>query len=414
MQRDVPALVDGDAGRLRQILFNLIGNAIKFTAQGEVLVEVASGRAPSPEEALLHFAVHDTGIGIAKEHQESIFHAFIQADGSATRTYGGTGLGLAIASELISMMGGHIDVESAPGEGSTFHFTIIVKRQSRQSVEEEQPLPAPATSQLSVLVASANSVSRRLLGDTLREWLPLVETVNNAQAMLEALRRHPYDVLLLDEQLEGFDAATLATRQAADGGGPPAVVLLLPHDRETDNGDRPFAVAAPLPLPASPADMLAAIHAAADKAGKTAVPPAGPADREAAAGQAGVPQKRRILVAEDDYINRVLITTILEREKWVVTAVENGRLAVDEAETDAYELILMDVQMPEMDGFAAAAAIRAKEKGTGRHIPIVALTAHAMKADRERCLAAGMDDYISKPVEYDALFALLEKFLPKH
>ena len=411
VQRDVPILVEADAGRLRQILFNLIGNAIKFTPRGEVLVEVGCQPAPSPDQTTLHFAVHDTGIGIPEEAQESIFNAFVQADGSMTRTYGGTGLGLAIASELIGLMEGRIDVQSEPGEGSTFHFTVVVK-QHQAALGQELPQEQQYIQELSVLVAMADPVGSRLIAETLRAWLQVVDTASNGPDLHEALQKGRYDVVLLEEQLAGLDPAAIndALDNHADGSVIPAV-LLLPDDRQKNGtATLPLNITTTLPLPASPTEMLSAIHTATRQARQKnlanlqAAPATSPGETTTTA--------RRILVAEDDYINRTLITTILEQENCLVTAVENGRLALKEATTGRHDLILMDVQMPDMDGLEAATAIREQEKDTGRHIPIIALTAHAMREDRQRCLDAGMDDYISKPVEYDALFAILDRLLP--
>ena len=407
----VTAEVIGDAGRLRQILCNLIGNAIKFTNQGEVLVEVGHKKTADDTNVTLQFAVHDTGIGIPVDQQESIFHAFSQGDGSTTRKYGGTGLGLAIASELIQLMDGKIGVDSTPGEGSTFYFTVQLKKQ--QHAERSQCVQLQDMGGLKILLAKPDDGGRESLYEILRRWLPSVTTVDNGPALRTALQEKEIDVILLDTSLPDLDATSL-TPSSADGKTPHTGLVLMyqsGHPVAASNIDAQD-IAASIELPTSPADLLTAIHEAVKraKAAKAAKPEANEDTNNAP--PSGDKETKRILVAEDDFINRTLITTILEGEGWQVTAVENGQLALEYLNKQAYDMVLMDLQMPQMDGFTATAAIRRREQDLGTHIPIIALTAHALKEDRERCLAGGMDDYLSKPVDYDTLLAVLGKFLP--
>ncbi|MFC1513239.1 PAS domain-containing protein [Thermodesulfobacteriota bacterium] len=408
VQPDVTAEVIGDAGRLRQILCNLIGNAIKFTSRGEVLVEVGNKKAATSNEVTLLFAVHDTGIGISPENQKSIFNAFSQGDGSATREYGGTGLGLAIATELIELMDGKIGVESSPGEGSTFHFTVTLQRQPITNTDTGQWVQLENIRQLSILLAMSAGKERDLIYDSLREWLPSVTAADNGPDLCTAVQEKEIDVILLDSDLHSLDIKALAQINTMAKTRPAALVLMQRSEQTalaTDNDT--LNINATINLPTCATDLLSAIHEATtnskrissiNDSDQNALPPS--------------ETHKQILVAEDDFINRTLITTILEQEGWQVTAVENGRLAVDLQGENKYDLILMDLQMPEMDGFAATAAIRRREQDSGAHIPIIALTAHALKEDRERCLANGMDEYLSKPVDYDTLLAVLNKLHP--
>ena len=408
INRGVTAEVIGDAGRLRQILCNLIGNAIKFTNHGEVLVEVGHKKTDDDTNVTLQFAVHDTGIGIPVDMQESIFHAFSQGDGSTTRKYGGTGLGLAIASELIQLMDGEIGVDSTPGEGSTFYFTVRLKKQPH--AETAQCVQLQDMGGLKILLAKPDDGGRESLYDILRQWLPSVATVDDGPALRKALQEKKIDVILLDTSLPGLDVTSLTGSAGGDKTPHTGLVLMYQtgHPVAASTLDTQD-IAASIELPTSPADLLTAIHEATKKA-KAAEPRTDEAVDHALTPDGTV--AKRILVAEDDFINRTLITTILEGEGWLVTAVENGRLALEHLHKQAYDMVLMDLQMPQMDGFAATAAIRQREQNLGTHIPIIALTAHALKEDRERCLAGGMDDYLSKPVDYDTLLAVLGKFLP--
>ncbi len=410
IQTGVTAEVIGDAGRLRQILCNLIGNAIKFTSHGEVLVEVGNKKEQNPDEEELIFAVHDTGIGISEDNQKSIFNAFAQGDGSATRQYGGTGLGLAIASELIQLMGGEIGVESEPGAGSTFHFTVKLKKQLF-AAETVQYVQLEDIREMKILLAMPAGSGQKLIYDTLQEWLPSVTIAETGQALCPILKEQKFDVILLDTHMQDIDTDSL-TQCNTIAPPPPAAIILMCRPNHPapgiDSNSNSLDIATTIELPTCTTDLLRAIHVAS-KINKERSQ-ASQSDKSATSLNASI--SKRILVAEDDYINRTLITTILEQEGWHVTAVENGRLAVELLTTDSFDLVLMDLQMPEMDGFTATCAIRKQEQDTGHHIPIIALTAHALKEDRDRCLAAGMDDYLSKPVDYDALLNVLNNLHP--
>ena len=398
----VPEDVVGDAGRLRQVVVNLVGNAIKFTEAGEVAMAVGV-ESREAERAVLHFTVRDTGIGIAPENQASIFEAFSQADGSMTRRFGGTGLGLTISSRLVGMMGGRIWVESQPGEGSCFHFTAPVGLASGAAPE---PCAPARLGGLRALVVDDNATNRRILGTMLEGWgmRPLL-AAGGAEAM-ELLRREvPPALILVDAQMPGLDGFTLIGWLRQQAGARPAAVMMLSASPRSGEAARcrELGIVAYLPKPIMPAPLRDGIltalgtTAAADKPS----PAAGPAPPAANSGL-------RILLAEDNPVNQKLASKLLERRGHRVAVAANGRQALEMLDAQPFDLVVMDVSMPEMDGFEAAAAIRAREKSTGAHIPILAMTAHAMKGDCEACLAAGMDGYVSKPVQAAQFFAAIE------
>ena len=443
---EVPAVVLGDRTRLRQILVNLVGNAIKFTDQGEVLVEVEveglgirdwglenrqrpdlqppipnpqspipSSDAHIPSESptvTLHFAVADTGIGIAEDKRAAIFGAFEQADSSTTRRFGGTGLGLAIASRLTEMMGGRIWVESSLGRGSTFHFT------ARFALAEGEALPAlpvdpAAVSGTRVLVVDDHATNRRILEEMLRNWRMSPTAAPGAREALQRLREAraaaaPYRLLLLDARMPEIDGFALAGQIRQDPELAGTIIMML------SSGDQPEEVARCERLgilyyllkPVKQSELFDAIVMAL---GVTAAEDA--VAEKAAAPWHGRLRPLRVLLAEDSLVNQKLVVGLLEREGHAVIVANNGKEAVAAAESGQFDLILMDVQMPEMDGLEAAAILRAQDRQRGRHTPIVALTAHAMKGDRERCLEAGMDDYLAKPIRAGQLFETIEAVL---
>ncbi|HXE73427.1 MAG TPA: response regulator, partial [Candidatus Nitrosotenuis sp.] len=401
---DVPDTLVGDPGRLRQILVNLVGNAIKFTEQGEVVMEVhmAEGRSEQ-DEVLLHAWVRDTGIGIPPEHREAIFEAFTQADASMARRYGGTGLGLTISSRLVHMMGGRIWVESQPGQGSTFHFTFRAGLQKGTApVVSSQVVRLRG---LPVLVVDDNETNRRILEEILHSWGMRPTVLASGPEALEDLRRgSSYRLALLDGTMPGMDGYELCRRlhELPEAARLP-VILLSSAGPGADGGRRHGGhVAGFLTKPVKQSDLLDEIQRVlgVSEAEQPARPPA-PQIRPAR-------RSLRLLLVEDNPVNQALAVALLERRGHTVTVAETGRAALAAWQPGAFDLILMDVQMPDMDGLQATAAIRAREKGLGQRVPIVAMTARAMQGDRERCLEAGMDGYISKPIQSQELFEVIE------
>jgi signal transduction histidine kinase/CheY-like chemotaxis protein len=403
----VPDTWLGDPGRLRQILVNLVGNAIKFTERGEIVVRVDQERGDdSADGKLLHFTVTDSGIGIPAEKLETIFSAFSQADTSTTRRFGGTGLGLAIAARLVELMVGRVWAESEVGRGSMFHFTV------RLPLSTDAILPPPRVPNLeglSVLVVDDNAVNRRILSELLASWgLRPAVAASGVEALAELRRAsvegEPHPLVVLDYMMPDLDGVTVAEqiRRAPELAG--AIILML------SSADRPIAaerckelgIALCLVKPLKESELLEAIITALGSAGVHTRPVAVPVAREADA------PPLRVLVAEDNPVNQRVVQSILEHRGHTFRMTANGREALAAWEQESFDIVLMDVQMPEMDGFQATAAIRSREESTGAHIPIVALTAHALKGYRERCLAAGMDGYLSKPIRTDELIELVE------
>ncbi len=402
---DLPARVVGDPARLRQVLINLLGNAIKFTEQGEVVLRVTT--APAEDGgALLHFAVTDTGIGIPPEKQADVFNAFVQADGSTTRRYGGTGLGLTITRRLVGLMHGRLWLESTPGRGSVFHVEVPLP------IETPAARP-PSIGGAHVLVVDPNDTSRRILAATIAAWSGQATTASTVVAARDALEAgaagRRVDAVLLDADLPGDAAGDLAAWLAADArwAGLPIVVLAAPGTQEPAWPG--CSVVGLVRKPIASAALRSALHAARGTLGPADAPTVRPAPATPTARRTGC----RLLLAEDNPVNRLVAVRLLEKHGFTVTAVEDGAAAVEAVEHGTFDLVLMDMQMPHMDGLEATAVIRAHEQAThGRRIPIVALTANAMKGDRERCIAAGMDDYLSKPLRSDQLLATLTALLP--
>jgi PAS domain S-box-containing protein len=419
---EVPEALRGDPTRLRQILVNLVGNAIKFTERGEVFVKVEreAQTEPSVDGLTLRFTVKDTGIGIPAEKQQKIFEPFTQADGSMTRKYGGTGLGLAIASQLVKAMGGRIWADSRPGEGSTFHFTVVLGLCAKPP-ESAQRAEVATLEGLPVLAVDDNATNRRILEEILIRWRMLPVLAEGGWTALAALERacdagKPFPLILIDAQMPDMDGFALAERIRQNPRLVGASIMMLTSAGRPGDAARcrALGVAAYLIKPIRQAELLEAILLAlgppAGGAGKAPGPPliTRHSLREAK-------RKLRILLAEDNAVNRELVVRWLERWGCAVVTAHNGRevlAALEESSRQSagsFDLILMDVQMPDMDGFEATAVIRSREKNTGQHLPIVALTAHAMKGDRERCLAAGMDAYLAKPLEPSELLDTLER-----
>ena len=462
---NVPDAVLGDKARLRQIIVNLVGNAIKFTEQGEIVVEVtvadagsgryvanaASVRAeagsishvanaasvrenqpsnpvsvlkgpevtqPSPEpemphEVELHFAVRDTGIGIPANKLEAIFNEFEQADGSTSRKYGGTGLGLAISKRLIELMGGRVWVESEVGLGSTFRFIVKFGIPHREVPEDSEHAPAQLEG-LRVLVVDDNATNRKIISELLTNWRMLPTLVPNAAEALRLLdfanaAGEPYALVLLDAQMPEMGGFGLAERIREQPELLSSTLMMLTSGGQL--GDvarcRELGIAGYLIKPITQSDLYDKIvQVLKGDSGSTA----DSAAKLAAATPVGPPvQPLRILVAEDNPVNQKLMIKLLEKGRHHITLAFNGIAALQELERGTFDVVLMDVQMPELGGFETTAEIRRRERATGWHLPIIAMTAHAMKGDRERCLAAGMDDYVSKPIQASELFSVLAK-----
>ena len=411
---DTPDGVVGDALRLGQVLTNLLGNAIKFTDQGEVILEV--GVASVTEGQLcLHFAVTDTGPGIPPDKQRLIFDAFSQADSSMARRFGGTGLGLAISARLVELMGGRIWVESEVGKGSTFHFTACFDVQ--HEAVATQKVKQIDLEGLPVLVADDNETNRGILAEMLANWWMRPTAVSSGNAALAELKRaagagDPFPLVLLDAVMPDLDGFAVVQEIRHDPALAGAIILML---SSADRGGelarcRELGIAAYLRKPIKQSELLNAVVTALGSL------PAGLEPAPAATGlpPPGIPPGLRVLVAEDNEFNQELMASLLKRWGHVPVLAGDGRAAMAAWEKEPFDLILMDVQMPEMDGFAATKAIRAKESAANTHIPIVALTAHAMKGDRERCLAAGMDAYVSKPIRAAEFFEVIARLLLSH
>ncbi|MGB6200400.1 MAG: response regulator, partial [Candidatus Acidiferrales bacterium] len=407
----VPEMVTGDSKRLRQVVVNLLGNAIKFTERGEVVlhVETQGGQAPGVE---LHFIVRDTGLGIPKDKQELIFGAFAQADGSSSRKYGGTGLGLTISSRLVEMMGGRIWLESEPGLGSTFHFTAKFR-----PTQASQPVRGNARYDslvgIPVLIVDDNPTNRRILEETLAHWGMKPRSVPSGAEALAELKRakeigQATPLVLLDAQMPLLDGFATAAKVKRDPDVQAATIMMLSSGGQRGDADRcrEVGISAYLTKPVRQAELREAIVRVLGLKQQTD-------DRAKLITRHSLQDARkhvRILLADDNAINRELTVRILSKRGHSVAVVENGRQAVEAVKAQKFDVALMDVQMPEMDGLEATAAIRKMEKTNGGHLPIIAMTAHAMKGDRERCLAAGMDGYLSKPIRSQELIQMTENF----
>jgi two-component system sensor histidine kinase/response regulator len=405
----VPETLTGDALRLRQIVSNLVGNAIKFTHRGEVVLDVAE-EASSADSICLHFIVRDTGIGIPSEKLRAIFDAFSQADASTTRRFGGSGLGLAISSRLVSLMEGRLWVESAVGRGSNFHFTAQFLRATNAVTVSTATTEALVG--LRVLVVDDNETNQLILREMLASWEMEPTTVSNAETALRELYRaqesgQPHQVVLTDVHMPGIDGFQLTQRikEVPDLGG--TVILMLTSGDGPGDIDRCRSVggSAHLLKPVKQSELFDAIIASlgivqqVERFSNDALPD--PAEM----------RPLRILLAEDSYPNQRLAVGLLSKWGHQITVVNNGREAVAALDGGSFDLVLMDVQMPEMDGYQATAVIREREGRTRGHIPIVAMTAHAMKGDREECLAAGMDGYVAKPIRRGELQQVLKEVL---
>jgi signal transduction histidine kinase/DNA-binding response OmpR family regulator len=399
IQPDVPDALLGDPGRLRQIIVNLVGNAIKFTDEGEVVVDVQL-EAAGAEHTALHFCVRDTGMGIPPEKHVDVFQAFGQADSSMSRRFGGTGLGLAISARLVKLMGGRIWVDSYTGKGSTFHFT------ARFALQRESAIlvpPEPETRHgLPVLIVDDNRTNRIILSEMLTSWKMKPEAVDGGPAALAELQRNAYPLVLLDAMMPDMDGLMLAEAIRRNGKGHRPRLVLLSSAGQPVDADRlrELGITRCLIKPVKQSDLLDAITSALGVASADE-----PAD---AVTQPARVRTRRVLLAEDGLVNQRVVVELLDARGHDVVVATNGEEALATLEREPFDVVLMDVQMPVMDGFEATAAIREREKESGTHVPVVALTAHAMTGDRERCLEAGMDGYLAKPIRADELYAAVE------
>jgi len=408
---DVPDDLLGDAGRLRQIIVNLVGNAIKFTDEGEIVVKVTPTTG-SDDSVKLQFTVRDTGVGISPEQQARIFDAFTQADASTTRRYGGTGLGLAITSQLVRLMGGEIGVESEPGQGSTFFFTVTFGAAPLQP--ERKTAELATLFELPVLVVDDNRTNRIVCAEMLANWGMRATAVENAQEALREFDRavkgnEPYRLALIDVMMPDVDGFELVRRlRERPEIDRTAMIMLTSANRPEDKRlATQLGVSRCLTKPVTQSLLLNAIAntlgvARADET----------VEERLTAGRSEDFTPKRILLAEDGAVNRKVAVDLLRKRGHHVTAVANGRLAVEALGAGDFDLILMDVQMPVLDGFAATAEIRRLEAESGNHTLIIAMTAHAMKGDREHCIQAGMDDYVSKPLHPQKLFEAVERAAP--
>ena len=409
---DVPDRLIGDHHRFRQVLLNLIGNALKFTDSGEIIV-FAQCKSLDGNRLMLHVAVRDTGVGIATGKQALIFEAFRQADGSTTRKYGGTGLGLAVSAQLVNLMGGQIGVKSVLGKGSLFHFTIafdvVAKGVDIPEMPEEISL-----SGLRILVVDDNATNLKILCEMLSSWKMIPQPAASAAAGASLLgkadkRGVGFNLALIDSDLSDSDALTLV-RQIKDRAGDATriVVMLTTTTAKATDRFTELGVAAMVTKPVRPSDLLDAIINALSM---VPMPVEKRIDGNGCGRGRALPSLT-ILVAEDTPFNQKYIRRLLDNWHCRATIVDNGRLAIDALSTQKFDLVLMDVQMPQMDGLTATARIRDQEKKTGRHVPIIAMTAHAMRGDRERCLEAGMDDYVSKPISSSTLLEAICRVVP--
>jgi two-component system, sensor histidine kinase and response regulator len=427
----VPDYLLGDPMRLRQIILNLVGNALKFTERGEIVVR-AQAETRTGEDLSLHFSIRDTGIGIPQDKQGAIFESFTQADGSMNRKYGGTGLGLTISARLVGMMGGKIWVESEVGKGSTFHFTANFRmlRDARQTTQAPAGL---SWNNLPVLVVDDNETNRRILFEMLQQWgmrPTLAESGKSALVALQAVKDTSgrFPLILIDAHMPEMDGFVLTESIMAIPEFQNAAVIMLTSAGQPSDAlrCRELGLTAFLTKPVGQSELLDTIATALGRTASTSTrsKAAGTASTwtlskagSTVASPAKAQRKLNVLLAEDNVVNQKLAILLLERRGHTVTLATNGKqvLAVllkHDFDQHNFDLCLMDVQMPELDGLETAAAIRGKEKGTSRHLPIVAMTAHAIKGDREICLAAGMDAYLSKPVRADVLFEVIENLLP--
>lgn len=406
---ELPEALVGDPGRIRQILVNLVGNAIKFTEQGEIAVTVTE-ESEGPGMTHVHFAVRDTGVGVPAEKQAKIFDPFSQADGSMARKYGGTGLGLTICKRLVELMDGRIWLESTASQGSTFHFVVRLGVQEAPAAKSK-PIQPEQLRNIHVLIVDDNFTNRRVLEGILTRWGMRPTAVEGGRAGIQALHvakstGHPFPLILLDGQMPDMDGFAVAELIRKDPSLVGATIMMLTSAGHVGDAARcrELGISAYLVKPIRQGELLEGICSVLrENAGRKTAP---------LVTQHSLRESRnrcRVLLAEDNPVNQMLATRLLEKRGFDVTVAEDGKAALTELNKGTFDVVLMDVQMPNMGGFEATAAIRSREKTTGAHLPIIAMTAHALKGDEERCIAAGMDAYVSKPIRTSELFATIEK-----
>ncbi len=413
-----PIFLRGDPERLRQVLVNLAGNAIKFTDKGNVDVR-AETASEERGTAIIRFSVTDTGIGVPRDRQQAIFESFTQADGSTRRRFGGTGLGLSISKRLVELMGGRIGLESEPERGSVFWFTVPLKVQEKAGTENLSRLRRSVRG-ARVLVIDDNRTNRMILARILSSFCCFSVEAESGEAGLQALEKAsaenwPFDAILLDYQMPDMDGEEVVRRIRSNPRHDQVRILLLTSVCRRGDARRfeELGCSAYLTKPIRQSQLLDALSEALASSGEEAARPDTPARRAAIITRHSLGESRarnvHILLAEDNPVNQMVAIRIMEKAGHRVDTAANGREAVEAIQRVPYDLILMDVQMPEMDGFEAAQAIRRLEGGM-RRVPIVAMTAHALKGDRERCLRAGMDDYLAKPIRPKDLLDMIERW----
>ena len=412
VQSDVVEALLGDPGRLRQVMVNLVGNAIKFTERGEILTSVTQ-EAESAGAVTLHFAIKDTGVGIPADKLRKIFEPFSQADGSTSRKYGGTGLGLTICVKLVEMMKGRIWVESEVGKGATFHFTATFNIQDKPS-PRLAPIKPEQLQDLHALIVDDNFTNRRILIGMLTRWGMRPTAVESGLAAMKELQMAKstgilFSLVLLDSQMPDMDGFVLAELIQKDPGlGRMDIVMLTSAGQFGDAARcRELGICGYLVKPFHQAELLEAICQTINKTGA----PAKDLPLVTRHTLREDEHRPRVLLAEDNLVNQTLAVRLWEKRGYLVKVTGDGKAAVEAVETGQFDVVLMDIQMPGMDGFEATAAIRAGEKIKGGHIPIIALTAHALKGDEEDCITAGMDGYVSKPIRPIELVSMIEKLL---
>jgi signal transduction histidine kinase/DNA-binding response OmpR family regulator len=418
VREDVPDALIGDVGRLRQVITNLVGNATKFTERGEVVLEVSLAEGPClGGEAVVHFSVRDTGIGISPDKQDRIFRAFEQGDSSTTRRYGGTGLGLSIASRLVTMMGGQITVQSTPGVGSTFSFDARLGRQLHP-VEKAPPSPPVTLRDLRVLVVDDSPTNLHILEEWLRGWNMRPTAAVDALSALGALwdaasAGDAYALVLLDSRMPDSDGWTLAAKIRERSALPAiAIIMLTSGDRSGDPArSRDLRIDAHLLKPLQQSELLETIYQVMSTAGPSPSVPRGHGGQPAPAPD---PAKRalRILVAEDSEFSARFMVQLLTQHQHRVELATNGRQVLTRATQEEFDMLLLDLHMEELDGVEVVRAIRQRERTLGGHLPIVALTARSRKEDRDRWVAAGMDAFLTKPVAAVELLEAVDRLVP--
>ena len=410
---EVPDLLVADPVRLRQVLINLIGNAVKFTAQGEVGLSVTV-ESTLDDAVVLHFDVSDTGVGIPAEKLAKVFEPFSQADGSTTRRYGGTGLGLTISTQLVEMMGGRLWVESDVGRGSQFHFTAHLGR-STAVPPQDAPCKSGDLNGLSVLVVDDNATNRRILNTLLKKWGMIPTLVDSGASALSAIHQAAvtnslFELIVVDSEMPGMNGFALSEQIKQDQSCSKSIVMMLTSDNQSGDAARcrELGIKSYLVKPVMAADLLRSILIALELAEPNSNHALSNAKAPCTADSESTSVRPlQILLADDNQINQKVAVRMLERQGHTVVVVDDGTEALQILKRQSFDVILMDVQMPIMGGFEATARIRSIEKATGTHLPIIAMTAHAMKGDRERCLGAGMDGYLSKPIKANDLAAAL-------